>query len=430
MMPSTTDSDRVCSPVEEVSESQEREDDSSQPSASSSSESQAMMRASSLAPTEIDDPDADQLATLLTSHNIKIRDYAYVPSTRPPVAELFDQYEGIAEYEYRLRQRPRLYPITGKVLRRLLDIGWVTMDEVNSRCHAMDFEELRKADERPGGPYPYIVRWKEGEYIAGGILVAAPNSERQRVQVMEARREKWMRLDRVRRRMELEMESERVERERAEEVLRARRLQLRREMMERRKRSLGDIEEDSSSGPKRRKVEGDEVAEEEEFVESQNDYNVPDDFMDDAEEPALGSQQEPEPWTREYWDKQPGMAAFKPEKQYPAPLSEYDPEIYPEARSIIESQEQSQQRRGALLHHSPSPGPSSSPFAPSSSSPGAGPSTRPLQPAGTQPLVRTDTPPLEESQPSQPQHQMGPGLGKPNRGLKRTLSRTQTFSQL
>ena len=84
-----------------------------------------------------------------------------------------------------------------------------------------------------------------------------------------------------------------------------------------------------------------------------------------------------------------------PEKQYPAPLSSYDPKIYPEAASIIssQSQKQSQPRMGDV------PTPPGSP---------------------RHELEREDTPP--------PQEEMS--LSKMQRGMKSKLARTQTFTLL
>jgi len=64
----------------------------------------------------------------------------------PP--ETFDPYKALGEFEFRLRQRPRILPIGGKTLRRLIEIGWVTENEVESRCSESDLESLEKFDSR------------------------------------------------------------------------------------------------------------------------------------------------------------------------------------------------------------------------------------------------------------------------------------------
>jgi hypothetical protein len=61
--------------------------------------------------------------------------------------------KGIAEVEYNWTQDSQMYPIAGKTLRRLLDLGWITEKEVLGRASPMDLEELQKHDARLP-PYP------------------------------------------------------------------------------------------------------------------------------------------------------------------------------------------------------------------------------------------------------------------------------------
>jgi len=87
-----------------------------------------------------------------------------------------------------------------------------------------------------------------------------------------------------------------------------------------------------------------------------------------------------------------------PTKQYPAPLHTYNPELYPDAASIIESSSQSQSQ------------------------------PRPVVPE------RSDTPPLDTEE--EEGQGWSPGKGtklvhpRHQKALKRALSRTQTFAQL
>ena len=79
-----------------------------------------------------------------------------------------------------------------------------------------------------------------------------------------------------------------------------------------------------------------------------------------------------------------------PQKQYPAPLSSYDPRLYPDAKSAIELSALSQPR----------------------------------------PVVRADTPPASAQAEEQEQEQRPGALVRKPKRLRRTLSRTQTFTQL
>jgi len=109
-----------------------------------------------------------------------------------------------------------------------------------------------------------------------------------------------------------------------------------------------------------------------------------------------------------------------PAKQYPAPLQSYNPEIYPDAASIIEASSQSQPRN--VLPRSDTP--------PCSS----------IQQRLEGALSRTDTPPVEvENDPSWNANSTNNSPGKGQKlvhprhqggALKRGLSRTQTFAQL
>ncbi|KAG6882577.1 hypothetical protein C0992_011294, partial [Termitomyces sp. T32_za158] len=120
-------------------------------------------RAPSPAPTEIVEPESEHILENLKSHNIKVRDFAYpCPSSRPlpPVAELFDPYKAIAEYEYRLRMTPHI-SVPGKTMRRLLSVGWVPHAEAQARLRPIDWEAMREYDQRNTG-YPYrTMKWSD-----------------------------------------------------------------------------------------------------------------------------------------------------------------------------------------------------------------------------------------------------------------------------
>ena len=97
-----------------------------------------------------------------SDHKVKVRDFAYPssfspsspPLHLPPVPEIFNQYEGLAEVEYRWTHSPRMYPIPGKTLSRLLELGWITQEDILARASPMDLEELRRYNAR-SPTYPW-----------------------------------------------------------------------------------------------------------------------------------------------------------------------------------------------------------------------------------------------------------------------------------
>ncbi len=84
---------------------------------------------------------------------IKVRDFATSSSTLP-VAELFNHHIAIAEYEIRMRENPRVSPIDGKMLYRLVNIGCISREEAQKRWDRMDRDSLLHY-ESLGKPYPY-----------------------------------------------------------------------------------------------------------------------------------------------------------------------------------------------------------------------------------------------------------------------------------
>lgn len=302
----------------------------------SQSQSQSQTRSVSPTPTEIDDPEPEYVESQLQSLSIKIRDFCYEPQPAhlTQIPELFDQYDAIAEFEYRLSQNPRVYPISGKTLRRLLDMGWIDQAEVDERCEEMDFAELRKLDSRPA--WPYNLKWIKSENLR------RPD-EAHRKHLLDSRKYGFARLDKIRRNAE--------------------------QVAGRRER---DHQEAQEALEKIRRNKGKAV----------------DRGGDDSQDPASQQQQYQPKRQRGTNEWSPPPQSSQPLKQYPAPLSSYDPEIYPEAAEMFESSQ-----RGAAL-------------------------------------ARVDTPPLEEPEPQRPVDNRPNALKRPARGLKRTLSRTQTFTQL
>ncbi|KAG7453128.1 uncharacterized protein BT62DRAFT_48017 [Guyanagaster necrorhizus] len=114
--------------------------------------------------------DPQENAAKLVSLGIKIRDFA--TSSTLPAAELFNHHIAIAEYEIRMRENPRVSPLPGKMLYRLVNIGCVSLEEARKRWHRMDWDSLRDY-ESLGKPYPYR--------LVQGLSVPATRKEREKI---------------------------------------------------------------------------------------------------------------------------------------------------------------------------------------------------------------------------------------------------------
>jgi hypothetical protein len=84
----------------------------------------------------------------LSKHGIKVRDFAHhpdpnvipAPDTSSPLLDLMHYDDVLFEY-------PRTAPVSGRTLRRLLDVGWVTQDEAKQDWEEMDWNSLKRYDE-------------------------------------------------------------------------------------------------------------------------------------------------------------------------------------------------------------------------------------------------------------------------------------------
>lgn len=113
-------------------------------------------RSPSLAPTELETPEHEDVLKDLRRRGIKVKDFAFLPQQPnvKPAFEIFDQFRGMVEYDYRLGQKPRDKPISGKTLRRLITIGWLNEAEVRKTVAQIDLDELEKHD-RTLPPHPW-----------------------------------------------------------------------------------------------------------------------------------------------------------------------------------------------------------------------------------------------------------------------------------
>lgn len=363
---------------------------------------------------------------------IKIRDFAYIktPSTSAtqssdatapvvattvvpfkPAIEIFDQYKGLGEVEFRWTQPTRIYPIAGKTLRRLLDMGWIQQKEVDARAHPMDLEALREHDERPVYPWrPF--RW-----------TSIPCLEN-RKDMAKARSSMFNQLDRMRAASESNEQRRRIEQAQAavqlaryEELMIQQRQQIERARLAQESRRMAALAREleaqeagsssqTSPGRNKRRLavvdDDDDVSTEDENESASPKKRRLTPESTPTESTFFGSQSPSQSQSQP--SSSQSRYLYPPEKQYPAPLHDYDPQYYPEAASIIESSSQTASQ------------------------------PRPVVPERT----RADTTaPVDgdggEAGPSQgPPGRRGQRLVHPRerKAMKRALSRTQTFAQL
>ena len=277
------------------------------------------------AATKIDYPESQDIMKDIQQKGIKIHDFAYSSavssSSAPrlsPVPEIFDQYKGLAEVEYRWTQSHRTYPIQGKTLSRLIDMGWIGQAELSSRAAPMDLEELRKHNARlPMYPWKAF-RW-----------TTIPTTE-ERKELTRGRAPYLHQWDKIRAEAELQ-EVKRLRLERKTEEVEER-------MRERKKQVL------SQAKGKGKQVEVESVGHKRQL---KADYNDDDSMntLDDGQSDISMEGTESKRRRRLSEELETLYPAFLfPSKQYPAALHTYDPEIYPEAVYDIGSSSQSQSR--------------------------------------------------------------------------------------
>ncbi|KAF8907051.1 hypothetical protein CPB84DRAFT_1744837 [Gymnopilus junonius] len=186
-------------------------------------------RAPSPALTEADNQDPSYIFERLDEQGIIRRDFAFAPpfyseanpaffkadfvkaNTPVPATEIFDQFKGLTEIDYRWTQPARTYPVSGKTLRRLLNMGWLTDEELCTRGHAMDFEELKKFDASPmKNPWrPFKDR-------------SAPHAKpslAERRDMLNAKMGYWYQFDKMRMMNDMEMRRQREEQKKMYDIL-------------------------------------------------------------------------------------------------------------------------------------------------------------------------------------------------------------------
>lgn len=230
------------------------------------------------------------------------------PGITPPkrTTEIFDPYFALTEIDYRWSEASRTLPVSGKTLRRLLDLGWLSHAELSAKGHEIDTAALRlfdggRAVARDANEGNEAFPWRPI-----GVSVGPPTSA-ERAIMLANQKDYWRHQDRrillqaakaewrlreeqlaLQKKQEIEANREAIE-ERAEQE---------RRKLGKRRMEEGLVIKDKasppgpSSGPKRRRLS-----------------------------PDTGS----------------GNAMMPPKQQYPAPLQAYDPELYPDAARIIAS---------------------------------------------------------------------------------------------
>jgi hypothetical protein len=113
-------------------------------------------------PTEIIDIEAEDFVRTSKAHGVKVRDYALEPPARAlsPVPEVWkDPFLTLLAHDMHIRRpRDRDFFLSGRILRRLLDSGYVTQREADAYWTEEDRRLLAEFDRRP--PYPYVTDFK------------------------------------------------------------------------------------------------------------------------------------------------------------------------------------------------------------------------------------------------------------------------------
>jgi hypothetical protein len=103
---------------------------------------------------EDEEIDEEGLGSLLARNNIKVRDFAFEPDPAvTPATVIRNPILELMEYDKMLFESPRVRPVPGRTLRRLLDIGWITQEECKRDWSEVDWQALREYDAT--GPHPW-----------------------------------------------------------------------------------------------------------------------------------------------------------------------------------------------------------------------------------------------------------------------------------
>ena len=365
-------------------------------------------RAVSPVPTEIlDDPPVEDIISNLIAQGIEIRDFASPEEVRKltlkPVPEIFDPYRGVAEFEYRLGVKTFRRPAPGKTLRRLLVMGWVTPEEVAQRCAPMDIEALETYDAKVA----VDVQQGRGVYPWRSLKWTTVPTMQERKKLVVKYMWYFVAIDRARKHLEALERKEQLSREQAEEEERMAMEVLQRQELEKKgQMRMGVLPEDWDSltlpklfratgeGSRKRSLSNAANQASNRETYDGNDKDLGDDAPSEPKRVRVTPQPSssvlpPSPSHLFLPQSQEDYLSNAPAKQYPAPLSSYDPNIYPDAASIITSQSQ---QRGLPL------------------------------------TTNVTTPPGSPREGSQSQLEDSTSPSRLSRGLRGKLARTETFT--
>ncbi|KAL4255187.1 hypothetical protein AB1N83_013529 [Pleurotus pulmonarius] len=374
------------------------------PATSTASSSEPTTATSNPAPTSA--PQAEPEAAMTQPEKDELR---------PPTAALWSPDSALAEYDVRVASVKRTYPITGRTLSRLLEIGWVTEEQALEDCHEMDWEAMYKYRELCL-KRSTTERWQDGEYPwkflwTRGADRGKPDMKTRMI-LMDSERRMRAYVDRA---CNDELESRaRAQRDREEEEKDA--------AIIRRMRENGELWEVDLGGYDHRAVDDAEVdADDIEMIAPEVGKNKrlsPDSFDEDEEEQVEKSPRRRNAKRRRISPTPLAVVPTLP-PQYPAPLHSYHPEIRHQVRAAKEfasskpasssQHSSSQSQHNSQHHHSRSQSQSSQSRERSDTPPpgcDATPSTS-----------RATTPVAEEPKPK-------------SRILGKRLSRTTTFTQI
>ncbi|RPD53953.1 hypothetical protein L226DRAFT_525857 [Lentinus tigrinus ALCF2SS1-7] len=120
-------------------------------------------------PTEIvdDTPEksGEELVEAAKAAGVKVRDFAYEPVPKPPRDPRAPEFwtkalENLILHDRYIRRHPteaESIRLPGKILYRLLALGWVTQEEAEHNWREGDWKAVAEYTSRPNGPYPVCI---------------------------------------------------------------------------------------------------------------------------------------------------------------------------------------------------------------------------------------------------------------------------------
>ena len=118
-------------------------------------------------PTEIVDNVPEDYVRTAKSFGIKVRDFAYEPqrpTTSVPKEVWVDPWRTLVVHDQHVKcQENPKYQLSGKFLRRLLDVGFVTEEEAKHNWTEVDKERLKDWDDGGFGARGYIISKHRGK---------------------------------------------------------------------------------------------------------------------------------------------------------------------------------------------------------------------------------------------------------------------------